>query len=347
MPWAAAAAAAAAIGGAVISSNASEDAANTQAAATNRGIAATGRQQDLTRADSAPFRAAGVSAMDQLRQLLGIAPGSQGPVTQSYAGSLVDSSGGHPAPNQELYATDAGYRKAWDEFDQAHRDWHHTGFTSESDPSVIEREVRARLPNASSAPTNGQPGQPGSGPTTLASPLNRSFSVDDFWKDPVVQLGYQSGLDLGTKALKNAAPLTTGLDSGAALKELTKFGTDYTGQQAAGSQARFEGNKTNIYNRLMGLVNGGQTANALDASAGSAAATNNANLISAQGNASAAGRIAQGNAYSGGVSSIANWWQQKNMMDQMTNSGAGNGYFGGSGSYNQNQATYNSSMYGY
>jgi hypothetical protein len=31
----------------------------------------------------------------------------------------------------------------------------------------------------------------------------------------VTQLGYQSGLDLGTKALKNRAPLTTGLDSGA------------------------------------------------------------------------------------------------------------------------------------
>jgi hypothetical protein len=34
-------------------------------------------------------------------------------------------------------------------------------------------------------------------------------------------------------------------------------------------------------------------------------------MISAQGNAAAASRIAQGNAYGGGISSIANWWNQQ------------------------------------
>lgn len=319
MSWGYVAIGAATLGGAILSSNSADDATNKQQQATDRSILASSRQQDQTRADSAPFRAAGVSAMDQLRRLLGIQPGAQGPVTQSYAGSLVDSSGGHPAPNAELYGNDAGYRKAWDEYEQLHRDHFGKGYTNESDASVIERAVRDRLPTASATPPAGAPGAPSADATTLASPLNRTFSVDDFWKDPVVQLGYQSGLDLGTKALKNAAPLTTGLDSGAALKELTKFGTDYTGQQAAGSQARFEGNKTNIYNRLMGLITGGQTANAVDANTGAMTAASNAGAVSAMGNASAASSIAKGNVFSGGINSIANWWQQKNMMDQMNN----------------------------
>lgn len=300
--------------GGVIASNSADKAGDAQQQATERGIATTARSQDLARSDSAPFRAAGVSAIDQLRQLLGIQPGSQGPVTQSYAGSLVDSRGGVPAPNAELYGSDAGYRKAWDDYDAAHRAHFGKGYTSDSDVSVIERAVRAALPTADSVPA---PAAGPQGATSLDSPLNRTFSVDDFWKDPVVQLGYQSGLDLGTKALKNAAPLTTGLDSGAALKELTKFGADYTGQQAGASQTRFEANKTNIYNRLMGLVSGGQTANAVDASVGATTSTNNTNLISSQGNATAARTLAQGNAQAGGISSIANWWNQQQTLDRL------------------------------
>jgi type II secretory pathway pseudopilin PulG len=36
----------------------------------------------------------------------------------------------------------------------------------------------------------------------VEGPLSRKFSIADFWNDPVVQASYQSGLDLGTKALK-------------------------------------------------------------------------------------------------------------------------------------------------
>jgi hypothetical protein len=191
--------------------------------------------------------------------------------------------------------------------------------------------------------------------------LTRRFSISDFWNDPVVQASYQTGLDLGTKALKNAAPLTTGLDSGAALKELTKFGTDYTGGMAAGSQARFSADQGNQYNRLLGLIGVGQnavgqrlgvgsatvgglttsgsnTAGAL-AGAGSGTAsgisgayTGGANtlsniamnggntiagLYSNLGNARAASTIAQGNAFGSGLSSVANFWNQNQMMNRM------------------------------
>jgi hypothetical protein len=151
--------------------------------------------------------------------------------------------------------------------------------------------------------------------------LDRRFSVADFWADPVTALGYQSGLDLGTRALRNAAPLTTGIDSGAALKELTKFGTDYTSGKAGEAYSRFEGDKTNVFNRLAAMAGIGQTANSVNAAAGMSTGNNIASLLTAQGNANAASHIAQGNAMSGGVTSLSNWWQQQQMLDRMRGTG--------------------------
>jgi hypothetical protein len=101
-----------------------------------------------------------------------------------------------------------------------------------------------------------------------------------------VQLGYQKGLDLGTKALKNRAPLTTGLDSGAALKELTQFGTDYTGMKAGDLRtARFVGDQGNQFNKLAALAGIGQTAATPAGDRRANTANNVSNLIAGQGNA--------------------------------------------------------------
>lgn len=48
-------------------SNAASNAAETQAGATDRGVAENARQYDTTRADYAPYRAAGVTALGQLQ----------------------------------------------------------------------------------------------------------------------------------------------------------------------------------------------------------------------------------------------------------------------------------------
>ncbi|MCR4308157.1 MAG: hypothetical protein NUV80_06380, partial [Candidatus Berkelbacteria bacterium] len=59
--------------------------------------------------------------------------------------------------------------------------------------------------------------------------LNKKFSIADFMEDPVTKLSYQSGLDLGTQAIDRMAGARGSRNSGATLKELTRFGTDYTG----------------------------------------------------------------------------------------------------------------------
>ena len=65
MPWGAVAGAVGAIGGALISSSAAGDAADQQAAGTDKALAENARQYDQTRADYAPYRAAGVTALGQ------------------------------------------------------------------------------------------------------------------------------------------------------------------------------------------------------------------------------------------------------------------------------------------
>jgi hypothetical protein len=300
MSYVAAGTAAAVVVGGLIQSDSASSASNKQNAATDKAIAAGDRQFTLTRADQEPYRAAGSASLNLLQKMLGIGVPSQGAPTGPTAvlrGNLAFKS-----DTGEYLGRFGHGDKGGETLNDIAPTWGVSGVIDENGNTAwTQPGAQTTAPQASPAD----------------SPLLKGFSVDDFWKDPVVQLGYQSGLDLGTKALKNAAPLTTGLDSGAAMKELTKFGTDYAGNMAAGSQSRFEGNKTNVFNRLMGLITGGQTANAVDANAGAVNAGTNAGLISAQGNAAAAARIAQGNAQAGGISSIANWWNQQNTLDRL------------------------------
>lgn len=110
--------------------------------------------------------------------------------------------------------------------------------------------------------------------------LNKKFTLADFWDDPVTKASYQSGLDLGTKALNNSAARAGSLNSGGQAKALARFGTDYTGGQAAGSQARFVGDQNNTYNRLTGVSNIGQNA----VNSGNTLGFNTAANIANQGN---------------------------------------------------------------
>ncbi len=223
------------------------------------------------------------------------------PAAALFAGSALQANAAKKAAAQQAAATGAAIGEEGRQFDTIRAD---QAPFREAGVGALTRvsDLLGTSPNTSA---------PGYGD------LSRKFSVADFWNDPVTQLGYQSGLDLGTKALKNRAPLTTGLDSGAALKELTKFGEDYAGSKAADSFVRFEGTKTNEFNRLAAIAGIGQTANAVNANAGMTTGTNVAQLLSAQGNAQAASTIGQANAYSAPLNSVANWWQQQQLLSQL------------------------------
>ena len=338
--------------GAAISSDATSSAADTQAQATNaaaqtqlqaqrEAIAEQKRQFELNRSDLSPYRSAGSAALRLLSSGVGL-PSQPQQLTQgnfdaqAYLAQNPDvaKSGMDPWQHYQQYGLNEG-RAAQTLDDRNNFD---AKAYLKNNPDVAAAGVEPYQHYLQYGKKEGR-AAPGldnqvlqtSGSNIQPGDLTRKFSVADFWSDPVVQLGYQSGLDLGTKALRNAAPLTTGLDSGAALKELTRFGTDYTGRtMAAPSQQRFVDTQTNQYNKLAGMAGIGQTATNAGVNAGTNAAnsissiygttgSNIAGLISGQGNASAAARIAGANAWGGGLQSISNYWQQQNLLDRLQN----------------------------
>lgn len=283
-----------------LGADAARDAAGAQADATKGAVGEQRRQFDVTRTDQAPYRELGSSAINTLRRMAGFPTGGAAGIDQS-------------DPRYK-----AIYDRTYNYIDQLHRGQFGMPLAASTDGSgasaqlaEIERSAREQFlreyPNAAAE--------------AQASPdfnaLNKRFTIDDFWQDPVTQLSYQSGRELGEKALYNAAPLTTGRDSGAALKELTKFGQDYAGSKAGESQQRFEGQKSNVFNRLMAMIGGGQVANQVTAAAGANMANNVSSLVSAQGNANAASRVGQANSWSGALGNIANWWNQQNVLNRV------------------------------
>lgn len=311
MTWGFVAIGGATLGAALISSNSSSDAAATQAAGAKAGTDEQARQFAITQGQTAPYRDAGTSSIRQLQAMLGIGAPAQAKPTGPSA--VLRGDLGFNSETGDYLGRFGHGDKGGGSLEEIAPTWNVNSVLDENGNTAWTK------PGIQSATPQANPAD---------SPLMRKFSISDFWNDPVVQASYQSGLDLGTKALKNAAPLTTGLDSGAALKELTKFGTDYTGNMAAGSQARFVGDQGNQFNKLAALSGIGQTAVNTNTTAGMNAANNTSNLIAGNANAQGAAKIAGANAFSGGVNSVANYWQQQQMLSKLppNNTGGTTGY---------------------
>lgn len=298
MSWVAVGVAGATLVGGMMQADAAESAAESQSAASGKSIAEQRRQFNLTRQDMAPWRDTGELALGRLSGLLGLGSPTKNRLSAERA--YLER---YPSVKNSIWANDPmqhyvegglAYGNSWG---------------AETDQEYAAR--MAREPNAVESADSGE--------------LMRKFTMADFQNDPVIQASMQFGLDEGRKGIERRSPLVGGYDSGATLKALTKFGTDYAGQQAGQSQARFVNDQTNQFNRLAAVSGIGQTAANTVAGAGMNSASNISNLISSQGNAQAASQIAQGNAYSNainqGVGTIGSWWQQQQLLDQLKRQG--------------------------
>lgn len=165
-----------------------------------------------------------------------------------------------------------------------------------------------------------------SGDTSDYGALNKKFSISDFMDDPIIKLSYQSGLDLGTQAIERMTASRGSRNSGATLKALSRFGTDYTGQKSGESYNRFYGDQDRTFNRLSGVSGAGQVSTTALGGVGSATSTNIGNLLSAGGNARGAAAIARGNLYSGAVQNIGDWYNRNKMLDRVLGSGTRTSY---------------------
>jgi hypothetical protein len=137
----------------------------------------------------------------------------------------------------------------------------------------------------------------------LQDEMGRTTTAADAMSDP----GYQFGLQQGQLGLDRKAAASGGRVSGAALKSAAEYATNYA---TTGYNAAYQRRQDRL-NRLAALANVGQTATGGSASAGTAAANNISGLMTAQGNASGAAQLAQGNIWGNTANQLgaaANRW---------------------------------------
>lgn len=316
MPWIAVAGSV--IGG-LINSNSASQASDAQSQSTAAAVAEQRRQYDQTRADTAPYRDTGSAAVRRIADLLGLSV----PAT-------ADTRGGAPTRDQFTHPATgggsglpAGYVPTGSGGEYSAADLQMANQNQGGTPASFDQ---AGYDKALADFNAGAPGPAAQSPDSGA--LNKKFTLQDFWDDPVTQASYQFGLDEGTKAIDRMAGARGGRNSGATLKALTRFGTDYTGQQAGNSYNRFYSDQDRTFNRLSGVAGTGQTATTNTAQLGQTTANTVGNLISSEGNARGAAAIAGGNAISGGIGNAVNSYTQQQTLNRLLGNGGASMYGG-------------------
>lgn len=256
MTWGMVAVGGATLGGAYLASQSAKGAAKDQRAGTQAGIGEQRRQFDLTRSDTAPYRQAGVNALEQLT----------GQVARNRENFDANA---YLAANPDVAAHKTFATNPWE---------HYSLYGSqEGRQFTYTPDAQSRL---------GQVGE-----------MDRPVTAEDVMQDP----GYAFGLQQGQQALDRKIAAMGGRVSGAALKAAARFGTDYG---ATGFNAAYQRRQDRL-NRLQQLAGVGQTATNASAAAGGQAANAISGLLSAQGNANGAARMAQANIWGNAGNQLA------------------------------------------
>lgn len=140
--------------------------------------------------------------------------------------------------------------------------------------------------------------------------------------------GYEFRLGEGQRALEASAAARGGLYSGAAMRDMTKFGQDYGSNEYG-----------NYFSRLGARADTGMNAAQMSGAASQQAAAGISNALGNIGNAQSAGAIGSANAITGGMQNMLGVWNyQKNMnaaqpggQQSFGNGNFFNGMFGGKG----------------
>jgi hypothetical protein len=322
--WVAGAMALGSVASGVMGADAAKDAARTQGDSARYATDVQREMFDISREGQQPFMQSGYGANAELSRLMGIAPqtatgSAPGPQRR---GDLVANRGGVPAMNQELYASDPGYREAWDKtlaWEKENRPgWKgqetYWARATNEDWNRLNEMMSRNLAeyDAANTPAPGEAGStlPASGGTGLPTGyLTQTFGPDQFkaGMDP----GYQWRAQQGAQGVMNTAAAGSGSLSGPALKALMEYNQGAASQEYGAGFDRFQTQQGNIFQRLTSMAGMGQNA---AAGVGNNAMTTGSNIggnIIGAGNAAAAGQIGAANAWGGALSdlgSIGAWY---------------------------------------
>jgi len=319
-------------------SSGSSSAADAQIGATQAGIDEQRRQFDLTREDQAPFRNTGVAANARLAYLLGLNPSPNAPA--SAMTSTGGTSSGVPTTFEPGQSNDPVWEDVLAQFNASHQAAYGTPmnrpWTADADAQRAYQSLVTDYNNrkAEQAPA-ASPEPAGSVSGGDYGSLLKKFGLSDLEADPVYQTGLKFGLDTGTNAINQRAIAGGGYNSGATLKALTRYGTDYGNTKANESYNRYNNDQTTIYNRLAGISGTGQTAANQIQAAGTNATNNITDLTTQAGNARAAGIVGGANAWGNAMTGIGTSYQNNQILKALQNGGrnyGGYGYAGGTSS---------------
>ena len=194
------------------------------------------------RQDQTPFRQAGLVGLNQYMQMLGLGgsqpaygtPGNGGGPVGTFNGgggnqSLVTLQNGVPSVNAELYASDPAYARAWDQVAAEHQNQFHKPYQADSSSTAIQARLQQLYTPPKASTGVGAAGY------EKGRPANIGGTPGNSQQDPFALFrnapGYQFGLDEGNKQVQASAAARGGLNSGATLKSLLKFGQNYADQQ--------------------------------------------------------------------------------------------------------------------
>ncbi len=123
----------------------------------------------------------------------------------------------------------------------------------------------------------------------------KDFTMADFQADP----GYAFRMAEGQKAIERSASARGGLNSGATMKALTRFGQDTASSEYGNAYNRFNADRDRRFNRLSSLAGIGQTATNQVQAGGQSYANNYGQNVMGMANAQGAAAIGQANRMSG------------------------------------------------
>lgn len=335
-------AAVAGVAGSAMQAGAASDAANTQAAAAQNAQQISLGEFNTITGQEQPFMQGGYGALNALEYGLGIpstAPSGYGGYS---SGNGYDPSSGYTiGPNGSIgqlipgggtttgygggVAPSGGFSSLPGLHTQAPS--MHSGMGGLGGAGMPTQGYQPRPGSPSIGPTGAPSTQPGGiGYGSLLTP----FTAEN-WKELSPSYGFQ--LQQGQQGTLNAASANGGALSGAAQKDLMEFNQGLAGTSFNNAFNMYQTQQGNIYQRLAGLTQLGQSAAANTGQQGTALAGQAAQSAQNIGTAQAAGQIGAANAYASGLSSAGSylpWLYQSSQSPAMTYGGntldAGGGY---------------------
>lgn len=150
--------------------------------------------------------------------------------------------------------------------------------------------------------------------TAAGGEFNSPYTMADFQADP----SYQFRLDQGEGALQASAAARGGLLNGGTLKAISDYGQNAASQEYASAYNRYTSDQTSRFNRLASVAGIGQTAANTTDSLGTSTAANIGQTTQSAGNATAANYVNSANSLNSGLSSLSNYYAQRQMQQTPT-----------------------------